>query len=442
MYGVEDKLLAISFSFIMLLNAAGVRSIAGTFLIPAGIFSLSWFSFTLIPLVILFSVPINSLTILYILSSVFVFSLSALPFDWQKAVAKNKSKSLADAKFDSRFLRICLYLSVFSSISLSVISMIINGFTINNIIFNLIATSGQYAATRGVDGFDYGLIGVLSILFTYLSPLLGGLRSFASRKKWFFVLSMSPSLIVMITQSSKLVFLISLCFYLAGVIVTKIYSTKLTLMKISSIGKIAILTILLFPLILVSFVSRLGVSNLNEIGSISEPLLFSIYSYTVGQIYAYSEFFSYTINVPQAAIFADDYYSLGGYTFASVFDMLGIGKKFPPGMFAESSGYKTVFNTNIFTFFRGLIYDFGVLGSLIFIFIFGLFSHAITYRIFTKPRAWFSLAILISIIVFIFLGYLFSVFVARFMFLNAAVVWILLSINTRLNRIPHQQFCR
>jgi len=435
MYGVEHKLLSICYSLLMLLPAVAVRLVAGTFLIPAGIFSLLWFACSFFPLIFLFTIPINSLAIFYVLVAVFVFSISAMPFNWRVAFEKNKDKSRLNAKFDSGFLTIVLYLSVTASASLSVLTMTINGFTVEQVVFDLIRTSGKYAAFRSTEGLEYGAIGVLSTMFTYLCPVLGGLRIFAPKREWFFLISIAPSLMTMVTQSSKLAFLVSFCFYMAGAIIAKIYSNQMNLPKVSGLPKLILGTAVVVFLILISFVSRLGEFDPGSLGAISDPLLFSIYSYTLGQIYAFADFFSFTINQTAVNYFANEYYSWGAFTFASIFDMFGIGKDFPPGMYDESVWYRDVFETNLFTFFRGLIYDFGIVGSLIFIFVFGVFSHAVTWHVLRTTRAWFALSIVLALLVFIFMGYLFSVFVARYVFLIAAVTWLLLHINMYLNRV-------
>ena len=433
MYGLDDKLLAIFYSLLMLAVAVGIRFIVGTFLIPAGIFALAWFCFTFFPLVILFSVPINSLAILYILSAVFVFALSSLPFDWKSGFQKNQLKSTSDAGFDSHLFTTALYFSALASFLLSAITMLSNGFTIDQVIFDPIKTSGQYAAVRGNEGLEYGMMGIFSIMFTYLCPLLGGLRIYAPNRVWFFMVSMAPSLFTMLTQSSKLVLLVSLCFYLSGVLVAKIYANKFELPKLSGLFKVFVLAGILFFLTLISFVSRLKEFDLGDLGAVLDPLFFSIASYTLGQIYAFSDFFSYVIGHPASTAFKNDFYSYGAYTFASIFDMLGIGKEFPPGMYDESGLQKNIFETNIFTFYRGLIYDFGIVGSLVFLFIFGAFSHVVTYRALSRSAPWFTLATYIVILVFILMGYLFSVFAARYAFLTAAVAWLLFSLNAFLH---------
>lgn len=432
MYGIEDKLLSITISLMILLLAFGVRKVTGTFLVPAGVFAITWFVFTFIPLVVLIDVPINSLSIFYIYSSVFFYSLGTVMFNWRVAFRRNLAKSLSVANFDSYFLLVAIYISAIAAVLLSIITMLNNGFTFAQIVFDPISTSGSYAAIRGTEGLEYGLIGLLSIMFTYLGPVLAGIRIFSPRSKWFFVVSFSPSLLTMVVQSSKLVFLVSLCFYFSGVLVAKIYANKMRLPNYSTLLRIVFGVVILVPIVLVSFVSRLGEFDFNNLSAITEPLIFSISSYTIGQIYAFSDFFSFAIGFPSISTFKDDFYSNGAFTFASLFDMFGIGKEFPAGMYNETGWYESTFETNIFTFFRGLIYDFGVAGSLVFMLIFGIFSHAVMSQILKEERAFFALAVFISIHVFIFMGYLFSVFVARYVFLNAFMIWLLLSINSRL----------
>ena len=435
MYGIEDKLLSILYSLLMLVLAIGVRVVAGTFLIPAGLFALAWFSFTFFPLILLFTVPINSMAVLYILLAVLLFCLSAVPFNWSNAFRRNLSKSLSSAKFDSGFLRSALYISALASVSLSVVIILMNGIDPQLLIFDLVRTSGKYAAARSLIGLEYGPIGVLNTMFTYLCPVLGGLRVLAPSRRWFFVVSISPSILIMVTQSTKLSLLVSLCFYLAATLIARIYANLLSLPKVSEFSKLIFGAALMIPFVMVSFVSRLGKFNPEDLAAIYDPLLFSITSYTLGQIYAFADFFSFAIGDQSVSSFQNNFFSNGAYTFSSIFDMLGMGKNFPPGMYYESGWFRDLFETNIFTFFRGLIYDFGVIGSLLFVFIVGIVSHVITLRLLSKKRDWLALSAFLILLVFIFMGYLFSVFTSRYVFLVGAATFLLLSVNAYLPNV-------
>jgi len=184
MYGIEHKLAAILYSLLMLASAVAIRLTAGTFLVPAGVFALAWFGFTFVPLVLLFNAPINSWAVLYMAAAVAVFSLSAVPFNWRQARVRNLQKSLPTARFDSKFLERTLYVSVVLSMLLSLATMVINGWTVQDIIFGLLETSGEFAAQRGgSEGMEYGLIGLLGVFFTYLCPVLGGLRALGDNQR-------------------------------------------------------------------------------------------------------------------------------------------------------------------------------------------------------------------------------------------------------------------
>lgn len=434
MPGVEEKIIAITFSLSILGVVRFCRVLAGTYLVPAGMFSICWFLFTIFPLTILARVPINPLSILYIALATLVFSMSAAPFNWKAAIKSNKKKISRSHQFDTNFLRSATYASIGASIFFSLATMMENGFSIDQIIFDLIKTSGQYAAVRGSDGMEYGLIGMLGTLTTYLSPVLGGLINSERKNNWVLAASISPSLLTMVIQSSKLAFLVAFCFYISGALIGRIFQHQLSIPKIKSPIKLFAGIALISALVLISFVSRFGDFEVNNLEAITDPLIFSIASYTLGQIYAFSDFFSFATHAPSISSFKDDFYSYGAYTFNSIFATLGMEKDFPPGMYEESGWYPDVFETNIFTFFRGLIYDFGVVGSLIFLYLIGLISHLITYRTLMQRKPWAEATALIAITVFILMSYLFSIFVARYAIFTSVALWLLLKTNSILNQ--------
>ena len=435
MYGIEHKFVSLAASSLILVCLAFSRLATGTFISPASIYAIAWFLFTFIPLLLMFYAPINSLAIIYISASTFVFLLSAVPFDWKNARLKNSKKIEVTALLQSKFMSRALSLSVVASVVLSLATLVNHGFSLDRIFLELLATSGQYAAERGSEQTAYGLIGVLSIFFTYLCPALGGLQFNGDRRSSSFVLSMTPCVLTMLTQSAKIVFLVGFCLYIGGACVASIYSGKLELPKFKINTKIVLGALLLPCAVLVSFVSRLGLNDASDFSDVLDPLFFSIRSYTVAGLYAFADFFAFTIHAPAASVYRDDYHSFGAFSFASIFNMVGIGKEFPPGMYYETAWYADRFETNIFTFFRGLIYDFGVLGSLYALFVLGLVFHYLTHRLLTKTRSWLACSAYIAIVVFILMGYLFSVFVARYIFLNALAVFVVLTLNDKFEML-------
>ncbi|MDE3236494.1 MAG: oligosaccharide repeat unit polymerase [Bacteroidota bacterium] len=434
------KLIAIFFSSLIFFQSYITKKLVGTYIIPAAMFSVIWFLYTIIPLLILPTIQINPLSVLYIFICSFSFGISALPFNWKKAFAKNKSKKeKVYCTFNSSFLRYIFYTSCILAFVFSTLIMITNGFSMALLMSNLLETSGLYAAMRGHEELDYGLLGVLSIFFTYFTPMLGAIVvEFSServvRRRFLLFLSFAPSLYCMITQSTKLALLVAIIFYLATTLVMKIYANKLVLFNFKSILKKSVYIFILLPLISISFLSRQGNSNFSDQKEALGIIKYSLNTYAFAQIYAFSDFFSFTVGMKSETSYKDDYNSYGYYTFKSIFDSFGGKKKFPPGYFEESYYVKDVFETNVFTVFRSLIYDFGLIGTIFFFFLFGLFVHFFFYRLLFLNNSWISVTIFIISMVFIMLSYLFSIFTARYIFLLGAGFFLVLLSNGYLSR--------
>jgi oligosaccharide repeat unit polymerase len=445
MYGIADKLLALLFSGALLLQAYLVKTWIGTYLAPAALFPLAWFVFTIFPLVFLFAVPINALSIGYIWLCALAFSLSALPFNWRFALKTNSiAKAAYEPNFGSRFIRRCLYLSAILSVVFSLWTMVINGWSLEEILFDLLVTSGRFAALRGNEGVEYGLIGTLSIFFTYLCPALGGLvasvQSTTRARIGFFVLAVAPAIFTMVTQSQKLIFLHAMCFYLAAIMLAKIYTNKLAMFRARNLPKVLLVMLLLFPFVLVSILSREHYySDLTNLTDAVRLLTYALSSYAFGQIYAFADFFSFYVGMPAMSAYKSDFGSLGAYTFASVFDTLGIGKDFPPSLYEETGYFPDVFETPIFTALRGLILDFGGVGSVVFMFVAGLVANMSFYSLLVRRKSWFAATVYVVAVVAMLMGYVISVFMARYMILNAFAFYAILKLNSVAQRQPAEE---
>jgi oligosaccharide repeat unit polymerase len=308
-----------------------------------------------------------------------------------------------------------------------------SGFDLRSVIFDLIETSGSYAALRGHEDVEYGLLGLLSIFFTNLAPALGGLIYSSERLKGkglrVLALSIGPAVYYMLTQSTKLALMLAIAIWISSVMLAKILNGDLSLFKRSEMSKWAIYAVVLLPLISLSFLTRQGYSDYSGAGDALNLLSYLFLSYAVGQIYAFSDFFSYYIGMESSQSYRDDYLSLGYYSFKSIFDAFGGTKYFPPGYYDENFSIGDLLSTNIFTVFRSLIYDFGLLGSVVFMFCFGFVVHASYYRLLVAKKPWFNGAAFIVFSVFIFMSYLYSVFSARYMFLLGLGVYAILAVS-------------
>lgn len=379
--------------------------------------SLAWFFYTFIPLVFLYNVPINPIPIFYIAICIFAFSLSALPFNWSRAFQVNKFKASNDTnKLDGRIIRYLFYMSVLYAIFFTTMVMIDNRFTLESMINNLRWVSSRFAAMRASGEINYDIYGVLSVFFTHLSPALGGLVSYSlsnrTKKMMVMAISFLPPLYFMLLQSTKLVLFYSVGLYIATFLLRKIQDNDLKLFNIKATLLVIISILILTPFLLFSFSTRNNYTNLNDIINAS---LHSVQSYAFAQIYAFSDYFSFYLSPDSSASkYQHDFNSFGSYTFTSIRNLFGSPKVFPMGTYYDYYKYNNQLTTNIYTIFRGLINDFGFFGTVLFMFISGLISHAFYYQMLIKNSR-LAKAIFVVTVVYIEGSYLASIFMARYM---------------------------
>lgn len=311
--------------------------------------------------------------------------------------------------------------------------MLINGWSVNDVLFDLLATSGRFAALRGNVGMEYGLIGSLGILFTYTSASLGGLVFQSKRTKFSrfltILLAMTPGVLAMVIQSSKLIFLVASCFFLSGVFLLNIYKLKPLQFNSNTLYGFSRISLIIAPFLLISFISREHYGDLDDISKTLDALKYAMASYALGQIYAFSDFFSFYIGMDSVSSYQQGGYAMGAYTFSSVAEIFGANIDFPPGLYLETGWYEDVFETNVFTIFRGIILDFGVLGSFAFFMVMGFFSNAIFMGVLRAKNNIFVNIAYMHIVVFVLMTYLISVFMPRYMYSNFALLGAILLIN-------------
>lgn len=430
------KIFSIIISLGLLSIVLLAKSHVGTLLNPGSMFAGAWFLYTSVPLILIFNAPVNPLSILFILICSLFFAVPIFLFNWRKAfISFEKSKKRANFLIEtqSTFLFVCLWICCLFGIIFSVWTMIINGWSINEMLFDTLATSGRFAAVRGNEGMEYGVIGTLGVFFTYLTATIGGIvygARFSNSKKLVYLgLSFAPGVLTMVIQSSKLIFLISSLFFVGSLVLIKIYKIKLNVFEFRFFKNCIISFLMVSPFILASFLSRENDGNLDSLSATLNMLMYAFASYALGQIYAFSDFFAFYIGQPSISNYLIDYDNFGAYTFTSIHKLFGINKDFPPGLYLETGYYLDVFETNIFTIFRGMIYDFGIIGTLLVFLILGTISTFAFYGILRGYCRVFSNVIFVHITVFIFISYLFSVFMARYMYSNAIAFYIILILN-------------
>ncbi len=428
------KCFAIAFSLMILANAVLVRKLSKTWLVPACIFSLFWFVFSFLPLTILFEVPVDPFAMAYIFLCTTIFSISSLFFRWNIALSKNSQKKGLNKAFNKKFMYFVFYVSSIASVICLGLNMFTQGITLYDLFFNIFGAAEKYASMRYGGDLTPNIFGQLNLVLSYIAVTTGGLISGGTTPGWgsrgivFF--AFLPSIGVMIFQSAKGLFFLSVALFFGGVLVARIYDNNLYLINKRTIKNVILSSFIIVPAVVISFLSR-GLHSSNDIDLIMHRLLRYLVSYAFGSIYAFSDWFSSYIGSGSAFCYRNENISYGFYTFMSIFKSIGIKKTIPPGVFDHFFTYKDLLVTNIYTVFRGLILDFGIFGSFVYIFIVGSFLHASFFVMLHKKNPLFSVAIYVFMIGYIYMTYLISML----MWSVIPVSFVLLCFVLVMNRI-------
>lgn len=425
------KLLCLVLSAGLLYHVYVIRKHSGTWLTPAGIWSIIWFMFTFIPLLAAPSAPVNPLAILYILVASVVFSLPAFTTRWQAigAGAQFDSADLYRTKF--------LQLSFYAVSAVAVISVALNlaaqGVSIDRLMSDFLSVTSDLIVDRYTESTIESVFAQISNIFTYCSAAIGGLVFFGaktSRAKILIIASaMTPSLALMAIAGAKgTIFLCISIFYGSMLAARARLGGNQIIDKRTIIGSLIALACLL-PFVLVSFLAR-GISGPGNTMDLSDALYRLFISYSSAHIYAFSDWFSWYIGQESSLNFASEDITGGFYTFMSIFKLLGSTKVVPPGYYGEYFQYSWFLQTNIYTVFRGLVTDFSLIGSIVFMYVAGFAANLIFISLMRAKSASWSIALYSLFCGLVYTSFLISVFVWNSMYPVFAIVGVVLKINS------------
>lgn len=433
MIEIIEKCIALTFSLMILGNAFLVKRMVGTWLFPACIFSLFWFGYTFFPLLFMFSVPVDSWAIVFIWFCTLFFSFGGIFFNWKLAFKKNSLKNGIDGYLNSRFLMGIFCVSSFLACTFFYLTMLSQGFSTHDMVFNVFETSAKYINLRYSETLEPTNFGKLSFVFSYLSITTGGLVFGMERSKRrlgaILIMAFIPALASMLFQGDKGLLFLFIVLFFAGVLVIRIFENKLYIFN-KATAKIAIFSLLIIvPAVIISFLSR-GLYESDDGEYVRQRLVSYISSYAFGHLYAFSDWFSFAMGGRSVNDYAAYDLSYGFRTFMAFFKTLGDAREVPQGFYDEYYAYGNLLNSNIYTIFRGLIMDFGIGGALLFMLISGLGLHFSFYHLLCQKRP----AITISIFIFM-MGYFFTTFIISIFVWNIiSLTLILLSIILLCNK--------
>jgi oligosaccharide repeat unit polymerase len=430
---VFEKCLALAFSLLILGQAYMVRRYVGTWLFPACLFGLFWFGYTFVPLAILFWVPVQPYATAFILLCTVAFSIGSLAFDWKTAFRRNAQKrETAALVYGSAFLKRVFYLSTFLSLVFLTLNLFAQGFSLVDLFFNLYSSAAAYAALHFSGDLKDTTFDQLSMVFAYLGSILGGFLfpclSAKTERRVIVFFSFLPSTLVAVTQSAKGLLFLCIVFFCAGLLVYRVSAGRLCLFEKGSIKSLTLCIAAPIPIVTIAFLGR-GLSKIEDVGQLAQQLVSYFTSYSCGHLYAFSDWFAFVIGRHSELSYTREGTSYGFYTFAALVARMGIHKVVPPGVYDDYYTYGDLLTSNIYTMFRGLILDFGFVGSVLFMLAAGFLLHWTFRRMLVNRRPVFTVTVFVFMMGYIYFSFIISMLIWSTFYLTFVLLWSVLQIN-------------
>jgi len=427
------KIAALLFSLLIAVNAYCAKRIVGVWINPVSLFSLFWTLYTVLPLLVGWPLMINPLSVFYIYLVNLALLASLFLFDWKYALIANSNKPFAAKIFAHRYWTVAFSALGIVSPLMMLKGMGAQGFSLSSDM-NLLEFAGTYANARYTSELEKNIFSQLGLLLAYPLAAIGGLLwPIKKGGTKFFIIAASffPSLISMLLQSSKGHLFLSAAIFFGGVLITRLYDKKYTIFTTKAVYNTLRVLVILSPIVIISFLSR-GLQNYSFEDAL--PIVGRyLAGYSSGHLYAFSDWFSDRyLNFSIQSYYQEDL-TAGFYTFMSLFQLFGDERYVPLGIYDEFFQHDYM-KTNIYTIFRGLLIDFGLVGSLLFVLVAGASVNFFFYRLLVDKRNSLAIALFIYFLAIAYQSYIISSLTFKVMPVSFVLLVMLLWLLFNLRR--------
>jgi len=272
---------------------------------------------------------------------------------------------------------VCALVAMIGTLYLAFSSLSVYG--LQTSIAGLLGLGPHLAAERYVAGRSYSTVTRALLLWPYPAALLGGLSYPCLRSRRHQLVAAAafiPALLLSIVTAIRATTLFAVACWATAYIAVTVCSSRgsYRIWRAGFVLKAAVGLGIAILFALTIQVLRAGIEQAGDLASTWEHLRPGF----LGYLAAFSE---WDRSGPEKL-------SWGFYTFAGVFDMIGVRSR-DIGVYATSVNLSGV-DTNIYTVFRGLIEDFGFAGALVSLSIVG-FIAGWAYRQVRAGQSWYCL---------------------------------------------------
>lgn len=395
------NLVAISIIIILVLLSIMLYKLYKTIEHPS-IFFVSYYTVQIILAMVVFrDYEYSFYGVLWMMAAMILFSIGGL---FANGLKTNKTNRLIENKtikikeqLSHKFLAVSMILGSFYFIEF----YFRNGLSLNQLLDldSLMDLNNSIAVERssGNSG-QVSFISRFFLVFTYLSPLIGGfnINFMRSKKsKVFCFLSLMPAFLIILVQNTKAVWIASIFLFISGYLTSNIKLNK-SLPKLL-FKKIFWISAGFFTFIGINYLSmilRVGYFDESIIGTINKK--FTLYA--LGHIPAFDIWFSDNLRSID--------YNFGVKTFYGIADFIGLSERVR-GIYVDQVSWSG-WSTNVYTAFRPLIDDFGPYLSLTFMLLMGFIMSYIFYMVKNKNLRFKGMALLSAFYFYVLYGFITS----------------------------------
>ncbi len=380
---------------------------------PAVLYGLFWFSMTFLPLVALIDVPIYPGGVAFIALTVIAFSVPALLMArlWPASVALSQARRDSSSLSGSRSLAVAFIVMQALTLCFVVINLQLQGFTIAEFAANPIAAANRYLMARYDGLVSPNIFSQASVVLNYIAVAVGGILIVRVRglvaQAAILVAAFLPSLVYMQVYADKGTLFLAAAYFFGALVASRVAAGDLRLMTRGTLISIFTCLVILVPALVLTMAARNGSPNgpTDAIGKI----MFYLRSYAFGHIYAFSDWFNHYLVGSSVMEYTDPAGNTWGYwSVMAVGEILWPEYELPDGYFTEYFFVSGVIQTNVYTMFRGAIYDFGVSGILIVMSLIGWAGAASYQRMLATRHPVISQSFFIFLIGFLYTSFIFS----------------------------------
>lgn len=307
---------------------------------------------------------------------------------------------------EKKIVKIILLLTIIGFID-PVQAILSQGFSLTNLLnfSSLLEINNNLSLNRyeGDPKMTRNVISQITGVFSYLGPLLGGfILPFTSSKKHKLLcyFSLSPQLFGGLTQGAKMGMITAVFVFLSGYLSSCFIINKKITIKWKSLLYGISFFLLFIGVLILSMMFRIGRFDIDTFYIVIGKFI----SYALGHLPAFDIWFD------RQPLLSTDL-TCGGKFFMGITNYLGIVER-KSGIYDEFVDISLYGDqTNVYTIFRILIEDFGIIGTLIFFLLLGYFAQRMYINVRTLRRYKSSLTFIVAFYFLTSWSFVTSVFV-------------------------------